>query len=531
MKKISIYMLALPLMLFVSACSESFLDVEPITEFNELSFYKTKADAELAIVGCYDGMQSMYNGGVAFPILSEVLSDNCFGGTGNGDGYGYRALDEFDLQRSPSDLNMLEGNWKQYYKAIYRCNVLLQRYDQIDWDGDTEAMTNIESEARFIRALAYFDMVRIWEKVPLLTSPSKENVPQADPDSTYTVITKDLMFAAENGSATVSPGRVNKWAAKALLARVYLYYTGYYGKNDLVGLVTKANALQGLEDVIASGNYGLIEEYKNLWPAASSAPNEAGDGLETTYAGKDNAETVFAIKYNITSDYDGNDDGNGWLVMMGNRDKGFCPYGKGWGACTVLPSFYSAYEADDARKTASIIGFAEEGLDFDKSDQREYTGYVNKKYTPLANPDGTDVAEANGGTNFMIGQFQDFVVVRYADVLLMAAELGSSHAQDYFDDVRGRAGLESKTVNQANIMAERRFEFAFEGIRYWDLLRQGVETAANAIAVSTIVQDGGVDFAKTISKANIVEKRGLQQVPQNQISLSDGVLIQNVGWE
>jgi hypothetical protein len=131
----------------------------------------------------------------------------------------------------------------------------------------------------------------------------------------------------------------------------------------------------------------------------------------------------------------------------------------------------------------------------------------------------------------MIGQYQDYVVVRYADVLLMAAELGSSKAQKYFDDVRARAGLASKPVSQANIMAERRFEFALEGIRYWDLLRQGVETAANTIAVSTTVKDGGVDFTKTITKANIVAKRGLQQVPQNQISLSDGVLIQNVGWE
>jgi hypothetical protein len=532
MKKISIYMLALPVMLFISACSESFLDVEPITEFNELSFYKSKADAELAIVGCYDGIQAMYSNGVAFPVLSEVLSDNAFGGTGHGDGYGYRALDEFDLQRSPSDLNLLEGNWIQYYKAIYRCNVLLQRFDQIDWEGDTEYKNDIEAQARFMRALAYFDMVRIWEKVPLLTSPSKENVPQANPDSTYTAITKDLMFAAQNGSATVSPGRVNKWAAKALLARVFLYYTGYYGKNDLVGLVTKANALQAVEDVIASGNYGLVAEYKNLWPAASSGPNATGDGLVTTYAGKDNIETVFAIKYNITSDYSGNNDGNSWLVMMGNRDKGYCPYGKGWGACTVLPSLYNAYEAGDTRKTASIIAVVEEGLaNHNISGQREYTGYYNKKYVPLSNPDGTDVAQANGGVNFMIGQYQDYVVVRYADVLLMAAELGSSKAQKYFDDVRARAGLASKPVSQANIMAERRFEFALEGIRYWDLLRQGVETAANTIAVSTTVKDGGVDFTKTITKANIVAKRGLQQVPQNQISLSDGVLIQNVGWE
>jgi hypothetical protein len=99
--------------------------------------------------------------------------------------------------------------------------------------------------------------------------------------------------------------------------------------------------------------------------------------LVTTYAGKDNIETVFAIKYNITSDYSGNNDGNSWLVMMGNRDKGYCPYGKGWGACTVLPSLYNAYEAGDTRKTASIIAVVEEGLaNHNISGQREYTGYI-----------------------------------------------------------------------------------------------------------------------------------------------------------
>ena len=162
-------------------------------------------------------------------------------------------------------------------------------------------------------------MVRLWENVPLLTEPSNENIPQATPDSTYTVIAEDLLFAAQYGAETVEAGRVNKWAAKAMLARVYLFYTGYYGKDDLVGLVSKTEALEGLEEVITSDKYGLIEEYKNLWPAASSSLDESGVGLNSTYAGKDNMETIFSIKYNITSDYDGNTDGNHWLVMLGLR--------------------------------------------------------------------------------------------------------------------------------------------------------------------------------------------------------------------
>ncbi len=529
MKKI-LYIFTLSIFL-LSSCSESFLDSEPITSLTDANFYRTTDDAELAIVGCYDGIQILYSSGMAFPVASEVLSDNCFGGTGKTDGYGYQMVDEFDLSRSPSDVDLLNDNWKAYYKAIYRCNVLLQKMDQIDWEGDTDLRNSIEAQARFLRAYAYFDMVRLWEKVPLLTEPSSENIPQSEPEDIYKVIAEDLLFAAENGSETVEPGRVNKWAAKALLARVYLFYTGYYNKTDLVGLVDKAGALQGLEDIIASQNYGLIEAFKNLWPAASSYPNSAGDGLETTYAGKDNKETIFAIKYNITSDYNGNTDGNNWMVMFGLRTQSFSPYGKGWGGCTVLPGLYNAFEEGDMRKEASIIAIDEEGLDFDNSDQREYTGYSVKKYTPLSNPDGRDVAEANGATNFMIGQYQDYVVLRYADVLLMAAELGSANAQQYFDLVRARAGLASKAVSQANILAERRFEFAFEGLRYWDLLRQGLETAANTIADTETVLDGGVETTKQIKKDNMIATGGFQMIPQTQVSLSDGMLVQNDGWK
>lgn len=529
MKNLNKYLLVLIVAVFGAGCTDDFLDTEPKTTLTDDSFYQTKEHAELAIVGCYDGIQQLYTGGAVFPVLSEVLSDNCFGGGGNNDAQELRVLDEFDLSVSADLVNILDGYWVAYYKAIYRINVLLQKMDQINWEGDEDYRNNIEAQARFLRAYCYFDMVRVWEKVPLVTEPTTGNIPQAEVDDIYTLIAEDLQFAAENASETVQPGRVNKWVAKAYLARVFLFYTGYYGKNDLVGLVTKAQALQGLEDVIATGSYGLIEEFKNLWPAASSAPE--GEGLTTTYAGKDNKETVFAIKYNITSDWEGSFDGNHWLVMLGFRSQAFSPYGKGWGACPVNPDLYMAYDDEDERKVASIIDIEGEGLDYDIEDQREYTGYRGKKYIALANPDGTDVSEANGGVSFLISQYQDYVVVRYADVLLMAAELGSASAQSYLDQVRDRAGLASVPATFNNIMKERRLEFALEGIRYWDLLRQGVNVAAEAISEETTVKNGGVPTSKSISATNIIKTRGFQMVPQNQITRSSGVLKQNTGWE
>ncbi|MBS2099371.1 RagB/SusD family nutrient uptake outer membrane protein [Carboxylicivirga linearis] len=539
MKRFSIYIMALSALLF-SSCSD-FLDSEPITEITEENFYRTKADAEQAIVGCYDGVQALYAYGIAFPVLSEVVSDNCFGGVGNTDGYNYQVLDEFDINTSAGEVDILNDTWIGYYKAIYRMNMLLSKMEQIDWEGDEEYKTNIEAQARFLRAYCYFDMVRLWERVPLLTEPMSGNIPQSPADSTYKVIAEDLKYVAEYGSDIVEAGRVNQYAGKALLGRVFLFYTGYYEKDNLVGVVDKDYVLAGLEDVVGNSSYGLVDEYKNLWPAASSEVNEAGDGLETTYAGKDNMETIFAIKYNITSDYNGNTDGNHWLVMLGLRDASstlYPPYGQGWGACTVLPELFTSYAEGDLRRDASIISINGEGLEFDNGGQREFTGYTNKKYTPMASPyvddDGSiqvgQLPVIHGGTNFMIGQFQDYVVMRYADVLLMAAELGSANADNYLNQVRSRAGLTAVSATQSNIMRERRYEFAFEGIRYWDLLRQGVNTAADVISIDTKVQNGGVETSKVILESKIVECKGLQQIPQYQITRSSGVLTQNAGW-
>ncbi len=527
------------------SCSESFMNVEPQTSILDQNFYKTEADAEMALIGCYDGYQrTSSNGNLSFYVTSEVLSDNCFGGTGNTDGRGYQALDRFDISQSPSDNNLFNGTWADYYAGIFRCNTLLQKLPAITSWGSKDDSVNtvtkkrIEGETRFLRAILYFDLVRLFEKVPLLTEPTIDNVPQADPTETYKLIAGDLKFAAENIPADAYPkanavsndGRVTPYAAKAMLARVYLFYTGYYGKDDLG--VTKTEVLNGLEDVISSHEFALVENYKSLWPAASYVPNTADNKLDKTgYAGKGNVETVFAQKFNNTSDYNGMVDGNRWLVMMGMRNTNWSPYGKGWGACTVNPVLVSDYASGDVRKSASVIDIAGEGIasTFDLKDQREYTGYTVKKYTPTALPDGTS---DTGGTNdFQTSQDQDFVVIRYADVLLMAAELGSANAVDYYNEVHTRAGLTAKTsVTKDDILTERRFEFAFEGIRYWDLLRQGLSTAASTIAQTQNVLSGKAADVVTISAANITKTRGFMQIPNTQITLSNGVLKQNAGW-
>ena len=525
MKKVNKLKLYIPIiaLLSVAACNKSFLDTQDVTTASEANFYKTQSDAYQALVGVYDGLQRVWSAGIALPVGAEVMSDNAFGGTGNSDGLGYQMMDEFDKLRSPSDQSLFGDSWTNYYKAIYRANLFLSRIEQVDWKDSSYLRNIYESETRFIRAYCYFDMVRLWGNIPLVRKPTSENLPQASADSIYKLIADDLVFAASNLPATgygnqdkATYGRVTKWAAEALLGRVFLYYTGSYNKADLVGTVSKAQALAYQEDVISKGEFGLVDNFANLWPAASAG----------NYAGEDNKETVFAIKYTFTSNYDGNADGNHWKVMYGIRGQNISPYGLGWGGGTVNEKLWNAYEATDTRRNASIISINGEGLNFqNKKDQREYTGYYNKKYSPLDQP--------TGGVDFMIGQYQDYVSIRYADVLLMAAELGSANAQKYFDDVRKRAfgaSFVTKTVNQANIMTERRLEFAGEGHRYFDLLRQGIAVAAQAIAETVTLQNGGANATKTISAAKITETKGLVQIPTTQITLSNNVLKQNAGW-
>lgn len=532
MKKLSIYIIALTA-LAVGSCSKDFLDTEPITSLTDGNFYRTPDDAYTALVGCYDGMQiAVGASGQAFHVTAEVLSDDCFGGTGNSDGFNYQAMDEFDISRAPSYTDLFNDTWAKYYQAIYRCNVLIQKMDQIEWGNNDQLRNTIEGEARFIRAYMYFDLVRLFGNIPLLTEPSNENLPQAAPADVYTVIAQDLLFGAENMESVaynaVDSGRITKWAAKSMLARVYLYYTGYYGQSDLVGLVSQSDALGHLEDVITNSGHDLVSDFATLWPAASVE----------NFAGEDNQEVVFSVKFTYTSDYNGNTDGNHYMVMFGMREFDYLPYGRGWGV-TVNDDLYDLYQDTDSRRDASIIAIDEEEIPFtNQGGQREYTGYYMKKYAPMSAIDDEtgnlgSLAEQLGGTNFQIGQFQDYYVIRYADVLLMAAELGSGSAQDYFNKVRQRAygsDFVATTANQTNIMRERHLEFALEGIRYWDLLRQGVSVAAQEIATNRELLSGGNPVNKVISAGNITATQGLMQIPNSQITLSDGVLQQNAGW-
>lgn len=519
MKKIIISAIVITLF---AACSKSFLEQSPVDQQTEVTFYKTPTQALQALVAVYNQLEiGDYDN---IQLVSELASDDCYGGGGTSD----LVWKQWDRFQEANNMNL--GIWQKYYTGIYRANLLLSKLDGVDWGTDSTLKTQYAAEAHFLRAYFYFDLVRMFGNIPLATAPltvAEYNTPQAAPADVYKLIAEDLQFAASKlpaiaygGISSANYGRVNKWAAEALIGRVFLYYTGYYNQTDLAGVITKTDAITHLDNVINAGGYGLVDSFPRLWQSSLSR-----------FVGEDNKETVWSIKftYKGLGNWDQHN-GNRMQVDIAIRGQILTPYYQGWGAGTVNSKLYDAYNGADTRKSSTIISIADEGLSkYKLSDQSQYTGYFWKKYTPMEEGNAVDK-----GGDLQIDNYYDNVVIRYSDVLLMAAELnldGSlSKAQDYYNRVRDRAFLSTayrKTLTpdaagKSLIMEERRLELALEGQRYWDLLRQGISVAKTAIDNSNGNNQFDVNFRS--------ETLGLFKIPEQEISLSNGVYKQNPGW-
>jgi len=523
--KTYIKLFALSSLLVLGSCSEDFLENEPYTDKVTENFYKTPSDAFEGLVAVYDVLQREAYGTQL--IVSEQASDNCFGGFGIADPTVDLQWDRFQYT-TDKDMNAL--TWTNSYLGIYRANILLENLNKVNWGSDTALKTRYEAEARFLRAHFHFQAAKMFgDIIPLdhTVTTSEFELPRQAPEVTYALIANDLKFAADNlgpenysQAGNANYGRITKWAAEAYLARTFLFYTGTYGKTDLAGVVTKAQAVNYINDAVNNSGHGLVADFANLWLAASFA----------NFAGEDNTEMVWAVRFNGSGK--GNWDlheGNRFQVNIAPRGGSIGRYATGWGGATVNPKLVAAYDNADTRKAASFIDYVGEGLNFDAQarEQRQYTGYSWKKYCPITNEAGTAVVEANGG-NFQIDNYQDYAIIRFSDVLLMAAELNlttnAALAQTDYDRVRDRAfknTLHRLPITQARIMEERRLEFALEGLRYFDLIRQGMPAMKAAID-----NTGDSQFAVTFR----TETQGWFALPQSQIVLSNGTIQQNPGW-
>lgn len=511
--------------LSLGSCSDEFITNLPVTEQVGANFYKTPQDGFKGLVSVYDALQREGYGG--FLLTTEIASDNCFGGFGTADN---AVTLEWDRFQFGSDREMNLPVWQTCYQGIFRANVLLEHLDNIDWGSDIALKTKYEAEAKFLRAHFHFELARMFgDIVPLdhTISASEFQLPRASAEVTYALIASDLKFAAENlGNENYSQpsnanyGRITKWAAESYLAKAFLFYTDYYSKPDLAGVISKAEATSYINDVVDNSGHALLPNYASLWLAASLQ----------NYAGEGNNEMVWSIRFNSSGK--GNWDlheGNRFQVNIATRGGSIGPYAQGWGGAPVTPELYNAYEQGDTRRDATIINYAGENLNFDPEvrGQRQYTGYAWKKYCPITNEAGESVISAGGG-DFQIDNDEDYAVIRFSDVLLMAAELNldsnGAYAQSCLDKVRTRAfgnANHNVPVSITSIMNERRLELALEGQRYFDLVRQSPQTAKTAI-------DHGGDSQFNVTFRT--ETLGFFPLPQSQILLSNGTIQQNPGW-
>lgn len=537
-------------LLALSSCGDDFLSTTPKGSL-AVGVSMSGEDAELVLNGCYDGFQQAFcYDGANFQVASDLMSDDCFAGGGMGDNTDFLAIDNFDKGYVASS-NLMESRWQSYYACINRCNSLIQSAETVSWTDEAQK-NNVIGQTKALRALCYFDLTRLYGEVPLLTESSVAKVKESAVADIYEQIATDLKEAAgmihfgaydETTWQSTYNGLISEWAAKAMLARVYLFYTGYYGQQ--LQAVTEAEVKQGLEDIIRNGNFKLVSKFANLWPAASREAAADGSHAWATddYAGESNSETIFNLKFDSNLSQGTNQ--NGAVALISPRNTSIAPYASGWGVCTVNPQLYSSFVEGDSRRDASIINMTKEGLagsdKFNTSnDWREYTGYSIKKYVATGFSDGTrwiEVENPGAGADWQYKESQDYTIMRYADVLLMAAEMGCENAQSDFDQVRDRAfGDENhrKVVSKEAIFEERRLEFAFEGIRYWDMLRfKGLEGTAQLLGKQNGVQidNGGNTAYMTFDTSKFLGTKGLMRKPSNQITLmGTDYLSQNPGW-
>jgi starch-binding outer membrane protein, SusD/RagB family len=536
------YILLTIMVLFAISCDKDFLERYPNTKLVIEKYYSTTDDAAQAVTAIYNML--LRDDWWSPIIFSELASDECAGGGGSGDGGGFQRTDRFIQQ---PDANANQDMFKFYFGGVYRANIYLGYENQIDWTGKEELKLQYEAEARFLRAYFNFVLTRMFGEIPLLDKimPANEIPGRAPAEELFTFIINDLKFAAEHAISKTYPemqadvanwGRATKWAAESMIARVYLYYSGYYN-DETIGDFTSTDARVYIDDVINNSQHSLVSQFASLW----RVPCISELGSIDNYAGEINPEAVWSIRYTPGTGYGSSQ----WQRMVGPRGVNIDPYGQGWGGMPVLPSLWNLFDATDSRKTATILSWDDEGLTYNyiTNAQAQYTGYNPKKYE-IVSVGGVPEAKPD----WQYDAFEDYMVIRYSDVLLMGAELhlitGDAGAipLGWLNSVRARAfgntDYNYAALTLENIFAERKLELACEGIRYWDILRSCKGDFTKLVSILTYIDDAdGGDFSHTsdpesldVDGNNFVDTKGLFQIPQNEIELLKGVIEQNPGY-
>jgi hypothetical protein len=491
-------LVGLPILLVLAGCSK-FLDRKPLTAtLDDLK----QGGIEGQVYGLYGAIRNgdvagQGFGGIPWLGMNNFRSDDSEKGSSPADGADWGVI--FDQFQYAKDHWSSTTYWDQHYVLIGQANTALQLADSLG-AADPASLVNI-AEARMFRAYAYFDLVRAFGEVPKIDfrvyNPEDSKVAKSTVAEIYALIDSDLEFARANLPAEWPAqyiGRLTQGAALALTAKTYLY------RKDWAG------ALSYAEQVINSGRYALYPNYQQLFTTKGENSSESIWEIQSSY-GANNTDVYYS-----------------WFgIAQGVR--GAAEWDLGWGWNTPTENLVSAYEAGDPRKEATILFSGESDGLYGKI-LPEYPliprQYWNKKVYPEPDVQLFTGNRQNGWINQPI--------LRYADVLLMAAEAANeiggaaneTKALDYLNQVRARARgnnaavlpditFTSKNQLRTAIQRERRIELALEGERFYDLVRWGLAE-------------------QVLGPQGYQTKHQYYPIPQAAIDFAGGKLIQNPNY-
>ncbi|HEY4061042.1 MAG TPA: RagB/SusD family nutrient uptake outer membrane protein [Puia sp.] len=475
----------LPILLLVEvmipACKKSFIDVSDPTRIVSSDYYNDSTSIAAGVIAAYSSLQDIYGkagSGRGIWPFAEVASDNS---TSVADGVGAGDFENFGITSANP---ILQSTWTAIFKCVARCNLVLSRAPAVTMNATVK--NRYLAEMKFLRALAYFNAVRIWGDMPLVTKEIQTvqdaytygRTPQ---DSVYQQVIRDLMDAEgvlPASYATADLGRATQEAAKGLLAKVYMTQQKY----DLA-----AAKLQEFISLFDNKPCKLLSPYSSIFLTTNEM----------------NAEIIFAVRYTKG----GYGTGSPFCNYFAPNSSLTGGIGNAGQYNTITPDLDTAFIANDTTRDtryAASVGY--------------YAGvkeYYTKKYTDIPASDG----DADN----------DWIVLRYADVLLLYAEALNEQgntlpALPYINRVRERAGLADLPVTETQdalrlaIENERRFELNMEGHRWFDLVRTG-----RAIAVMNAY------FTKYKSTVRIDQHDLLFPVPISEIN-TNPILTQNQGY-
>ncbi len=485
LKTASISALLLGSIVAIPSCKKSFLDEPPRSQTPADYFSSTTQAAEELVNSVYNKLYDWSQHSFSWIGMSSIASDDADKGSDPGDtGADKDQLD--NISWSSTSLSFGEV-WESNFEGISRANKAIDMMEKLNMDPTKREV--LKGEVRFLRAYYYFNLVRCFggvpkiDKVPVTQAEIDAVNLKATPDEIYDLIESDLNFAASvlPVQQLIETGRATSYAATGLLSKVSLYREKW------------SQAAATAEVLIGSGNFGLLSDYSHIW-------REIGEFSK---------ESIFEINCKGTEPAKGI---VGYFVVQAPRGQG----GLGWGFNTPTLDLYNAYENGDVRRDATII----------TSGQQLWDGWL------------TNVGAPNARYNYKcyVSKFMEswgkqdnetnknLRILRYGDLLLIAAEAynelsDTSKAKKYLNMIRNRAGLANTTaITQSEIREaiwkERRVEMAMEHDRVFDLRR-----TKRAGAVMRAHGKGYVDG-----------KHDLYPIPQRQIDLSNGKLIQNPGY-